>query len=441
MYLLNLCITIFVIATSVAVSWRIFKRRIVNFTAGLQLGFTYFICGPLTLAAIFGRQTSDLPIPDFEMGGSEPVLIYITLASIVFNIIPLLDSTRRSVRKSSAPVNPALERCTTKDPKIGVFILLWAVLAVIAFYFSGKYQGGHWMESQSEAFSSNASASVVGNFYNVFRVAMPGVLLYASHIGRISYRRLILLMGIFVVIELVISSNRIIILFCLISALYATTRGLKKKLIIVAMLSPLLMDFNYAFPIIRGLLWSDGASVNSMVSSVTDGYGYRKEESGNMEAKLGQLVESSNLNVMKFVVDNFPERFDYFLGKTVFLKTFTFVIPKAIWSDKPMGFGSFLGVTITGSKVLALNSTLLGEAFGNFGWWAVFIVPLCLFWIGRAWNGLSSPFYRYAAFFCAFACWRFDFSFSVISMAVLVAFHFLFRVIATGARVQSVKWI
>ncbi|MGO4154114.1 hypothetical protein [Cupriavidus sp. YAF13] len=421
---------------SVAASWKTFSRRVINFTAGLQLGFTYFICGPLALSVVFGGQTSDLPIPDFDLSGSEPVLVYIALASIVFNGMSLLDKRSRNSLRNSRFEVASLVGKSGVDKRIIIFSLVWVILAVAAFYFSGKYKGGHWMESQSEAFSSSASASIVANFYNVFRVGMPGALLYACHVGKLSYRNLILVMLIFLAIELVVSSNRIIILFCLMAALYAVTKGLKKKLVVLLIISPLLVNFNYAFPIIRGLLWSDGANLSSMASSVSDGYDYRNDESNNLQEKLGQLVESSNLNVMKFVVDRFPSEYDYFYGETVFLKTATFIIPKAIWSDKPLGFGSFLGLTITGSNILALNATLLGEAFGNFGWFAIFIVPLCLFGIGRVWSSLRSPFYRYLSFFFAFACWRFDFSFSVISLAVLVAFNFGFR-FAVNGRVKS----
>ncbi len=75
---------------------------------------------------------------------------------------------------------------------------------------------------------------------------------------------------------------------------------------------------------------------------------------------------------------------------------------------------------ITGNPILSLNSTILGEGYGNFGPFALIVIPLSLLLIEqffiRMRAGLTGKYYGFAV---AFGMWRFDYSFGVIAAFVL----------------------
>lgn len=79
-----------------------------------------------------------------------------------------------------------------------------------------------------------------------------------------------------------------------------------------------------------------------------------------------------------FIVDNFPKKFDFYLGETYTSVLFMFV-PRAIWTEKPVGFAAPLGVLQRSGNqnfsfeewheinMFSLSPGFIGEAYANLG--------------------------------------------------------------------------
>jgi hypothetical protein len=90
-----------------------------------------------------------------------------------------------------------------------------------------------------------------------------------------------------------------------------------------------------------------------------------------------------------FIVDMFPEKFDYYLGET-YLSVFVAIIPRFLWPDKPVGLGAPLGLMQrTGQQEFVFNDWyainqfslspgFVGEAYANFGTIGVVILSALL---------------------------------------------------------------
>jgi len=91
----------------------------------------------------------------------------------------------------------------------------------------------------------------------------------------------------------------------------------------------------------------------------------------------------------------------------------TLLLPGSLWPGRPQNFGLSLGDGIAGIPSLALNSTLYGESYANFGWfWPLGLSAFLLLWHGvyRA-IAPNARVVQMMGAFAAIAMWRFDASF------------------------------
>jgi hypothetical protein len=202
-------------------------------------------------------------------------------------------------------------------------------------------------------------------------------------------------------------------LFWILALMIAFRNRLKRNILLFLLISPILLQANQYFPIVRGLLWTNGASVNQFQDSLTAARDARDSNGAGIDRVLGSAVEADNLNVIRFVVNYFPARHDYFYGATFFL-------PRSLWPEKPPIFSTCVAEAATGISGLALNSTFIGEAYGNFGWLSVPILCASLWAAGRICRLFRADYARAAVFFVALAAWRFDFSFLIIGLSLLL---------------------
>lgn len=403
---------------AILVSGYILSNTILKFRMsywdGVSCGFAFFIGGPLLQVIIFSEISSrERNLPALSIDNSnESVFLFLAVFSFIFYILYIINKKNDSLININININ---------NLKV-YFISFTAIYLFFAFYIfllSGKLSGGHWYENYDALYSGSAISTVIGNFYNVMRICFPGVLIFAVIKKLLSNKEFIIISIIYGSFELLISSNRVIILLIIFSFILLFYKNNKKYIFLLVLISPLIMQFNHAFPIMRGLMFSENVSIEQLLNSYEVATDFRKSEGFNIEESVSGLFEADNLNVVKFVYDNFPSRYNYVKGETVYLKTATFFLPKAIWPNKPEGFGGFLGPEITGTEVLTLNSTIIGEAYGNFGLLALILVPLNLYLTGILFKNLHGTILNYCPFFIAFASWRFEFAFIIISAFAL----------------------
>ena len=125
------------------------------------------------------------------------------------------------------------------------------------------------------------------------------------------------------------------------------------------------------------------------------------------------MFESSNLAVLNWIVGHYGTLERPFLAFAMFARPITLLLPGSLWPDRPQNFGLSLGDGIAGLPSLALNSTLYGESYANFGWfWPLGLSLFVLLWHGvyRAIAPHSRAVQMMGAF-AAVAMWRFDASF------------------------------
>lgn len=398
----------------------------IRFWQGIFLGYAIFIGGPVLILLIFQSIPDPGLYDPLSVSDNSGVSVLISITGIMIYIIGAkeLYLERKLIYRE------------TNAPSRFLWILYGAYISFAIFVFlkSGKLNGGHWYENGAALYEQSISAVIVGNVENVLRVSMPAILLTLLRRRKITPRVMILIAAFTMLFELVVSSNRIIVLFWILGILLSFRHRLKKNLFIFIIISPIILEANQYFPIVRGLLWTNGASVNQFRDSVAAAQDARNNNAAGIDRVLGSAVEADNLNVMKFVMEYFPDRHDYFYGATFFLKGFAFVVPRALWPEKPPIFSTFVADAATGIKGLALNSTFIGEAYGNFGWMSSLILSASLFIVGRVCRLFRTDYARAASFFIALAAWRFDFSFLIISFTLLLGLEFFRRVISGSLR-------
>ncbi|APG60426.1 hypothetical protein LPB144_08420 [Christiangramia salexigens] len=109
------------------------------------------------------------------------------------------------------------------------------------------------------------------------------------------------------------------------------------------------------------------------------GEGYKEDNLiGNTWHYIISLKSLDTFYNTTFIIENFPNRFNYYLGETYSSVLFMFV-PRAIWLDKPVGFAAPLGVLQRNGEqdftlaewqeinMYSLSPGFIGEAYANLG--------------------------------------------------------------------------
>ncbi len=428
---------LFVLLLSCTGGVSVLLHRRFDAVGGVVLGYSYFIGGPVLQLLLFGQiDDFDLAIDPVRLGSSLPLATYLLLTAgvtLCFLKFPRNDKIGGLAGSFDAPAQLSVY--------VTLHLVAYGALAVTLFLMSGKMRGGHWMEANNEMYASGFLPTIVGNFYNVLRVTLPGVVAFAFLRKVRSFRSSISTLIVFAVFEVIVSSNRIVLLFTLMAIALILWTHNKKLLIILVVLAPIVAQFNAVFPAVRGLMWSQGLSYAQTSDSFRVAIDSAKEPMPERGSKLvGSAFESANIMVLQYVMDTYGRSKPLLHGETMLIKPATLFLPKSIFPAKPEGFNTRVGFDITGNNILALNTTLAGEAFGNFGWLGPAFFGLVAVLFFTASRLLGGRLVEYQLFFVAFAAWRFEFAFLAIGVFVLFWFYVLSAsCVKSMVRLQSAK--
>ncbi|EMI45469.1 hypothetical protein [Rhodopirellula sp. SWK7] len=410
----HLLLAIFALALAGVLQFREFRPDLLS---GLVCGLLFFVGLPLLQVLVTGDiPVSDLPLEPITRGRDGELMLLFACFGV--GGIVLTSTVRRKRRSPSSATNAPDEYAQFR-----IIVTLYFAFTLLFFALSGKWRGGHWYSSGGDALASNPAIVLIANFANVFRVVLPFIAAYQRRRKLISVKSFLVIVAFYVSCELVLVNNRIGVLFAAIAVFYAFPRK-RLQLATLGLVSlPMVAFLNHAYPIARGMLWTNGASLSSAADAISTAVETRRDFSGNTNSPTeiaSSLFESSNLNVVKYVFDTF-EQDDFRAGETVFLKSLLFPVPKSIWPGKPDGFGGQVGREISGLEHLTLNCTSVGEFYGNFGLFSILIFPWTFAAIAFAIRRVfSSDLQRHCLFMCGFASVRFEFSFVVISIFCLL---------------------
>lgn len=427
MFLLNFLLVLVILSIFMLMTFMTVYEKRVDLYSGFCLGMSFFIGGPLVILAFFGYiPNSDLPIPPVYLEKDTILLLYIFL--FVFCLFfGYLISRKFTVNNVEFDASDAWFSY--------LIILLYFTFTVITFQSYQKWAGGHWHATAGEVMSGNPLVVIISNFQNVLRVVYPMIVAYLTVNGKIKNRTYLFLIISYLTVELLLINNRIVVLFAIISLIVVYQDRLKLLAFWGVLSFPFVLFLNHAYPIARGLMWSDGFSMAGVAKAFTIAVDTRKNDvsddflGGSLEM-VGSLFEATNIIVLKYVINNFNSIDSYYWGSTVVLKSVLFFVPQSMWSGKPSGFGGDVGYAITGHEGLTLNTTSLGEFYGNFGYVSFVMLPVLLLVLQKLRRILPrNGWVDYALFLCGFSAIRFEFSFLVISFFLLACLLFSYSIL------------
>lgn len=396
---------------------RIDVRRL-DFIDGALIGHAYYIMIPLTFFLIMGQAVvEDLSLmyrPFVDLGTTTVLLEGMFLFPLLRLLLPRL-------RKGQDSTDPRLLR---------VMLIVFLVSTVASFLMIGLGGGGHWQESLGSALEGNPLVLLTKHASNVSRNAVFGLLLYAHLSGRLSARMTLGIGLVVSLLDLFMTFNRITAVYLLLVLLLMLHRRPVVMAAVGAVTLTLLSSVSVLWPMFRGLATSGGYSLDS-VQSAAEAASANTRTTSPIDFALNGVFESSNISVLDWIVKNTGSPDFPFLHGEMFVRPLTVMLPSFIWPDRPQNFGLALGDRIAHINGLALNSTLYGEPYANFGLaWPLALggflaAAHLLYWaIDRRARGVGAM-----GAFCAIAIWRFDSAFVGVAILftamIVIALHYI----------------
>lgn len=385
-----------------------------DFLDGILIGQAYYVIVPLFVFLCEGETQ----VPDLFIV-YRPFIDLATTGMLIAGMFVF-----PALRIAFARVHPYSP--DRSDPRmVGAVVLLFVATGLISFMLTGLTQGGHWQENVDGAFA-NPAFLPIKYAANVARNAVFAVLLYRVTIGAMTSRAA-LLAGLFLaLLDLFTTFNRITAVYLLIMAMLLLKR--RPLRMVLAGLGSLftLSAFSTVWPAFRGLATAQGYSLASFAQAWSMASRAQENAPGSVDASLNGVFESSNIVVLNWIVQNYGALERPFLSFAMFARPVTLLLPGAVWPGRPQNFGLALGEGIAHIPSLALNSTLYGESYANFGWfWPLGLCAFVLLWHGV--YRLIAPNSRVVQMmgaFAAIAMWRFDASFIGCAALLTVALVF-----------------
>ena len=428
--------TILVIAIisliAVLVEFRIRNLRLannLNLFDGMFFGGCIFVVVPIILTFFIGP----ISIPDFDINYSYnwskdiETTLYALISVLCFGVVSLSKQGTRTVFLSKR----IPQYC--KNYLLLSFIL-YSVSEIIFFIASGKSEGNaHWYNTNAATFQKNSLYVLLAQFHNVGRVIIPAIFIYLeikSPFKQI-FRLHFAFSAILILIELGLSGNRIVMMFILVSFLlpFILQKRVKSIGYLILFAIPL-VAIAQIWPQFRGLIWTEKISFERIGQVLTTSVETASQSNftGNNNPLL-VATEGSNLVVLNYTLHKYQRTSDFLFGETIIVKSLGTFIPKSVWKNKPEGVGSRIGEEISDYNGLVLNTTIIGEAWANFGVLGIPIILMLLYLIDLPFSQLQfRTFFSTIMFMAGIASWRFDFSFLVVSIIIITLIHLLLQI-------------
>ena len=376
-----LCLLAFLLATYWCVLSRV-KRQSRGLTPllGWLMGLGFFLIAPLVILTLHGGY--EMPPSDgiteswTKINLANPIFFrpYIVIwLSLMLTCVSVLLTSGAAIAGDARELAIScrrLERVILIAMALSLVdwaVLVWLVGGVAEFMVS------HWyLRSQvlSERF---------GGGYTLYtRISLANQLLFtgaaALHTGlalrdrnpRWGFSALIFL---FLIMEMIMSGNRIFIAFYLLAFVASCWLHGRRTLIAILMVaSPVLI-----------LLFSAWGAVRHDLSKIPDilaGGIVESDMSGEMLSNAMHVTEGGAVLLLMHIVNDFGDKFDYLYGST-YGRVFTFWLPRSVYPGRPLDFTSQAATFYLPGETTSLCSTALGEACANFGLAGIVALPLC----------------------------------------------------------------
>jgi hypothetical protein len=406
-------------------TWRTIRSvdvRRLRFEDGLVFGLTFYIVVPAVFLMFVGEiknyELNTVPYRPFEDVDTSANIFLGWMCILTFH------GLRRAL---FAP--PSRTSDDFRPADLFLFCMLYASMTLITFILSGRAEGGHWQQKLGVGFSNSTVLILIGNFSNVYRTAVFGILFFAYVRGTLRPGAIVILGGCIVAFDFALTFNRI-------TAVYYTIMLMlmyRKQFILfcagLLVAAPLLGYFSTVWSIFRAYALRTGYNLDGLINALEIASMTAPSGEQQLDKLLNSLFESSNLLVYNYIVQHIGGSFPVLWGQTFIGRSLTFLVPSTVWPDKPGVFGNLLGQYIEGEPTLSLNSTLFGEALANFYYFWPFALIAMLLIVSEIYRRFTriSPFAGYFGCFVAIALWRFDMAFAFVAMVAFLSFEVMRR--------------
>lgn len=345
---------------------------------GWLVGLGYFVLAPLAILVVHGGYR----IPDVYEANARyasvdlsdaryiiPMFVVGLALFLAFQVVVLIRPEKRpDWTTSDLPLN---------ERKLRRIIVVTLGLSFVDWVFTIWLAGGiepflvsHWYLRQVEYFAKYGDAFVLyaqlalGNRI-VFTAVAALFTARQLHLRKSEWKFFVLI-ALGLILEMVISGNRIFIALYGLSFLTACWIYGRKKLISASLLLlPVALLFFSAWAFFRH-------NLSSVAEDLPD---YVERDLGNrVMPTLMDTTEGQSVMQLLHIIDDFGTKFDYFYGST-YLKTVTFIFPRALYPNKPENYPGQIAKLYEPGEVTSLTTTQLGELYANFGVFTVLLLP------------------------------------------------------------------
>ncbi len=366
-------------------------NRVKRYSAGLTpllgwlMGLGFFLLVPLTILTLHGGY--EMPPAD----GITEAWSKVNLANPVFfrpYAVIWLSLMLTCLAAYQVGASPACLETnhTISIPKLERVLRIIMVLSIVSWATMVWLVGGFAEFAVSHWYLRNvALADRYGGVFTLYaRLSLANQLLFTGaaslHMSvglrdrkmRWGFTSLI---GLFLLIEMAMSGNRIYIAFYLLAFLTSSWLYGRRKLIGTLLIcSPLLVLIFSVWGAVRHDLSKLPDSVTSEV--------IESEVSSRALSSLMYATEGHAVLLLMHVVNDFGGRFGYLHGST-YGRLLTFWLPRSVYPDRPLDFTSQAALCYLPGETTSLCATALGEAYANFGFASLLVLPLFTWLVSR----------------------------------------------------------
>lgn len=383
---------------------------------GALVGLVFFMAVPMFFILLNG----ELSEPYIFIEPYEPYYHLKTTFNIFLGWIVVLLASYYEASKYSKNKNILVKGTISPSFFLKVmlffyfFITLWVAKSTGAFS-----EGISWNDSSR---GESSLFIIFKNFSNCYRVVVYGLLLYLVNVKSISARSSILFGIFFTTFDMVLSFNRITVLYFFLFFILVYRKYAIYSFAFAFCIIPPAIYISGVWTWFRGMASVGGISIENFIRTWREAVSIYEAAGDSFVVHMNTVFESSNILVLHGIIQRVGDTIPIFYGSTYVLRPLTTFIPSTVWEDKPRVFGTYIGWYVNSHDDLALNSTLFGEAYANF----LYAWPLMLF---LTLIGLSNVYLFFSKFlhpvklmsvFIGISIWRFDMNFTVACIYSLV---------------------
>ena len=346
---------------------------------GWMVGLAYFVLAPLTILTIndgYKSPLSDDVSPLWgEVNLSNPVFLrpyfviwlsIILICAVVFLFCPESNPKKDRRRVIS---RRRLEQAILVAMALSLLdwiFMIWLTGGIAEFLVSHWYlRNADLAERFGAAFTLYARVSLCNQIVYTGAAALHTSLALKDRAVHWKFTTLILF---FFVLEMVMSGNRIFIALYLLAFLTSCWLYGRKKIIATALVvSPLII-----------LVFSGWAAVRHDLNRIPESVAALTDDANEGNGALPSLMHATEgpaVMLLMHMINDFGARYDYLYGGT-YGRLFTFFLPRSIYPSRPVDFTTLAANLYEPGEITSLDSTTLGEAWANFGFFGVLVLPL-----------------------------------------------------------------